>query len=167
MSITISAVGEDKKDIVLEKLSRLMENYSFETKGTEGSILPVSRDELLSDIGKSNLFVAYMESDFAGCVRLVEYGIAELRTLVVEPTNHRKKVGSSLIKKCVERAREKGYEKLYALTKDETKYKNLFIKNGFEYLTFIPDPKLERDCRNKCSLYPDKCNEVAFVHTFV
>ena len=56
--------------------------------------------------------------------------LAELRTLVVYPKYKRKGIGSTLVETCKNKAREIGYESLYALVKPDAY--DFFRKQGFE-----------------------------------
>ena len=141
----------------------LVDAYTFERRGVKGSLLPVKEFEVSSLIDQGSFFVAFREDDFVGCVSLREYdGIAEVRSLAVKDSHQFKKIGSMLIRQCVETAYERRYDNLYALTKKGLGH--VFESNGFKYTAVIPDPKIQRDCL-KCPLYRISCNEEAYIYT--
>lgn len=100
-----------------------------------GSLLAVDEETVKSRIEDGNFFVAYAGGNFAGCASLVEYGIAELRSLVVNPEYRGQGIGGKLIKAVKQHALDKGYEKLYALTQDNAY--SAFQKQGF-HKTEVP-----------------------------
>jgi amino-acid N-acetyltransferase len=65
-------------------------------------------------------------------------------------------IGSGLVKKCIEEARDIGVRKVFALTTRP----EFFIRLGFR---LVPNDDLPRiiwsECKN-CVKFPDKCDEV-------
>lgn len=136
-----------------------IDQYIFREDGS-GSLLPLNEDKVKYAIDKGGFFVAESENNVIGCCSIVGYnGIAELRTLVVYPKYKRKGIGSTLVETCKNKAREIGYESLYALVKPDAY--DFFRKQGFED-TQTPPEKMEKDCL-ECPLYNNGCNEIPIV----
>lgn len=104
-------------------------------------------------------FAACIEGNLVGCASVVEYGIAELRSLAIDPWYQSQGIGSALIEKCKEEAKLKGYGELYALVQDASR--SVFEKKGFVYAETPPE-KLNRDCAI-CPQYGNGCREYAVV----
>ena len=142
-----------------KKIFNIADKESFKKDGS-GSLIPLAMHTIETLVEDGNFYSGYYEDKFAGCVSLIEYnGMVELRSLVVKEKYREKGISSRLIEKCKKEAEKRGYNRLYALIK-ENNY-GLFKKHEF-YQAEKPPQKLERDC-NKCPTYGD-CKEEAFVY---
>jgi amino-acid N-acetyltransferase len=84
--------------------------------------------------------------------------LAEIRSLAVDNTFHKKGVGKKLVEYCINRATEFGIKNIFALT-----YKPEFFKKlGFDEISkdLLPK-KIWSDCL-KCPMFPD-CDEIAMM----
>lgn len=89
-------------------------------------------------------------------------GLAELRSLAVDPDSLGKGIGRRMVEACIDDARSLGVTEVFVLT---------FVKGFFEKMGFklakredLPQ-KIWTECRNKCVKYPDECNEMALLLT--
>ena len=142
----------------VEALYRLISSHAFSADGS-GVLLPLSRPAIREIIATGSFFVAECDSNLAGCASVVEYyGIAELRSLIVDPEYRGRGVSRALMQQCFERAAEKGHSVLYALTNEEAL--PAFLSEGFSR-TNTPPQKLMRDCQH-CPLNSNElCKEMA------
>ncbi len=142
-----------------KKIFNLTNKESFK-KDSSGSLMPLSIDTIETLVEEGSFYSGYYKDKFAGCVSLIEYnGMVELRSLVVNKNYRGKGISSRLIEKCKTEAEKRGYNRLYALIK-ENNY-DLFKKHEF-YQAEKPPQKLDKDC-SKCPTYRD-CKEEAFVY---
>ncbi len=141
-----------------EALFRLISSHAFNPDGT-GALLPLSRSAIGTIIEQGSFFVAECDSVLAGCASVAEYnGIAELRSLVVMPEFRGRGVSRRLMQWCLERAAERGYPVLYALTNEEAL--PAFLAEGFSRAE-TPPQKLLKDCQH-CPLNSNElCKEMA------
>lgn len=131
-----------------------------ESEVREGIILPRSDDEVATNIRS---YALAKDGD-----RLVGYGalhihspsLAEIRSLIVDREYRGRGVGVSIVKFCIEEAKELGVESLLVLTY----LPQFFQKMGFEEIekTAIPEHKIWADCI-KCIHFP-KCDEVSLIY---
>lgn len=150
---------ENASESDIPEILALIEKNKFRKNGT-GFLLQVSESSLKRLVAKGNFFAALSGKSLAGCASVAEHnGIAELRTLVVKDKYRGSGMGSALIEKCKQKALEKGYDKIYVLTK----FRNCkFLKrHGFRRIG-KPIEKMWKDCM-KCPLHKKGCNEVAMV----
>lgn len=84
--------------------------------------------------------------------------MAEIRSLAVKPEFSNKGIGSQLVGYLLDRAKEMGFSKVFALTYRQS----FFEKNGFKVTDIEHLPKkIWTDCL-KCVKYPD-CDETAVI----
>jgi amino-acid N-acetyltransferase len=82
--------------------------------------------------------------------------LGEIKSLVVEKKFQNQKIGSSLVKKCLDEAKELGVKKVFALTF----VPHFFKKLGFKEIEMKQLPtKIWSDCVN-CVYFPN-CKEKA------
>lgn len=93
-------------------------------------------DEDLSTLMRHG-FVAEREGQIVGfgAIEIYSKKLAEIQSLAVLPSLQGEGVGTQLVEKCVERAREEDVLELMAITASE----NLFRKVGFDF--FMPNQK--------------------------
>jgi amino-acid N-acetyltransferase len=75
----------------------------------------------------SSFFVAYSGGKLIGCCALQVYSkrIAEVRSLAVDPDFQDRGVASKLVRRCTERARERGVREVFAVTSQTTFFERL------------------------------------------
>ncbi|MBI4039421.1 GNAT family N-acetyltransferase [Candidatus Daviesbacteria bacterium] len=93
-----------------------------------GKILPRTRSEIQKEI--SSFFVAEEKKQIVGCVQLDVYSkkLAEIRSLVVDKNFRSNGIGSSLLRLCLKRAKQKRIREVLAVTADMPYFK----KHGFK-----------------------------------
>lgn len=128
-------------------LALMKDNY-FKEDGS-GFLLPADASSVRKVVKSGGFFVATMNNEVIGCASVVEYGIAEVRSLCVDSFYRHLGIGGMLIEECKSYASSKGYKKLYALVNSEAS--RLFYKHGFADDN-TPPQKIEKDCIN-CPLY--------------
>jgi N-acetylglutamate synthase-like GNAT family acetyltransferase len=116
---------------------------------TEGHLLPRSRDEIASRIGR--FLVAYDRGRMVGCADLAPLSrrVAEVRSLVVDDGARSCVIGPQLVPARARRALVAGFETLTAFTHTP----GYFVHLGFSIVphTWVPE-KIEADCRT-CSQF--------------
>ena len=151
----IKIVGANLSDV--PKIQKLLKNEI-----EKGVILYRSDDEIAMNI--RSYLIAKDENncdEIIGCVALHIYsmGLAEFRSMMVNQKYRMQGVGSLLIAKGIEDAKNLGLKEILVLT-----YKSYFFsKFGFREIPKIeiPDNKIWADCI-KCSQFP-VCEEVALI----
>lgn len=93
----------------------------------ESKILPRTKEELLSVI--SGFYVSEREGRVVGCCSLEIYNkkLAEIRSLVVDPTFRNQGIANELINSCIQEAKEKNIYEILTIT-DRV---SLFERQGF------------------------------------
>ena len=126
-----------------------------------GVILERSDDELATNI--RSYVLARAEGYLVGYTALHIHSarLAEIRSLIVDPTFRGQAVGKQMVTFALEEARELGLEEVLALTY----VPDFFRKLGFEEIAkeSIPEQKIWTDCI-KCIHFP-VCNEISLIYT--
>lgn len=85
-------------------------------------------------------------------------GLAEIRSLCIDPGHYRQGIGTALVRECVERALVKGRETAFVLTYAVS----LFEKLGFKTVDKSMLPmKVWNDCQG--CIHQERCDETAMV----
>jgi len=137
-----------------------MQHLVSEEVGT-GVILERSDDELATNI--RSYVLARAEGYLVGYTALHIHSarLAEIRSLIVDPTFRGQAVGKQMVTFALEEARELGLKEVLALTY----VPDFFRKLGFEEIAkeSIPEQKIWTDCI-KCIHFP-VCNEISLIYT--
>ena len=126
------------------------------TAAAAGAVVPQSLSEIYESI--RDFLVAEENGKVAGCcsLHIAWEDLAEVRSLVVLPTQQKKGVGAKLLKATLKEAKRLVLPKVFALTSQP----EFFQKYGFERISRKSLPhKIWGDCL-KCPKFP-KCDEVA------
>lgn len=127
----------------------------------KGDTLPRSRDALLRDI--LDFVVAEQQGKVIGCASLYIYetGLAEMRSVGVDPEVHGQGQGKALVDYMLQRARDLELERVIVLTRVAP----FFTKCGF---SGIDKETLPEKVMKDCELCPRKhaCDEVAMEYRF-
>lgn len=127
-----------------------------------GVILPRSDDEIATNI-RSYIVVCDNDAIVGFCaLHIHTVNLAEVRSLVVSKELRGSGVGSELVKKILQEAKNYEIQKVFTLT---------YRKSFFEKLGFVEIPKSElpaqkiwADCI-KCKHFP-VCDEIALIYNF-
>jgi amino-acid N-acetyltransferase len=124
-----------------------------------GVILPRSNDEIATNIRSYTL--AFDGDILIGfcALHVHSFSLAEIRSLIVKDLYRGLHVGSTLVIKCLEEAKNLGLKEILSLT-----YKQSFFENlGFIVIPkeSLPDHKIWADCI-KCKHFP-VCNEISLI----
>ena len=123
-----------------------------------GEMLPRTMGEVFENL--RDFFVVRPEHELMGCVALhiVWSDLAEIKSLAVPEDVQTKGLGSLLVEKAVEEARDIGLERVFALTYRPTFFERL----GFVQADVMTLPrKVWNECY-RCPKFPS-CNEIALV----
>ncbi|EXX87962.1 acetyltransferase [Paenibacillus darwinianus] len=135
----------------VETLYTLIEGYAL-----KGIMLPRSRETLGRQI--DTFVVAEVEGRIVGCGSLCRLGseLVEIRSLGISEGHKGLGIGSKLVDKLIEEARDQGIPKVMALTYEVS----FFRKNGFDVVDkeIFPE-KVWTDCIN-CAKQ-QCCDEIA------
>jgi amino-acid N-acetyltransferase len=124
----------------------------------QGQMLPRALSEIYEHI--RDYFVVRDENRVTGCIALhVNWvDLAELKSLAVEDSRQNQGIGSSLVRACLDEARELGILTGFCLTRTA----NFFEKHGFHLVDKMELPhKVWAECY-RCPKFPD-CDEVALI----
>jgi len=127
----------------------------------QGQMLPRALSEIYENI--RDYFVVRDENRVTGCIALhVNWvDLAELKSLAVEDSRQNQGIGSSLVRACLDEARELGILTVFCLTRTA----NFFEKHGFHLVDKMELPhKVWAECY-RCPKFPD-CDEVALIRHF-
>lgn len=139
-------------------MKRLIGSYA-----EKGEMLPRAMGEIYDNL--RDFFVAEEGGAIVGVAALhVGWeGMAELRSVAVSRDRLGRGIGRSLVRACLEDARELGVAEVFVLTYVD----GFFEKMGFASASRDDLPqKVWTECRNKCVKYPDECNETALTLKF-
>ena len=123
-----------------------------------GEMLPRTMGEVFENL--RDFFVVRPEEQLLGCVALhiVWSDLAELKSLAVPEDVQTRGLGSLLVNRAVDEAREIGLERVFALTYRPTFFERL----GFVQADVMTLPrKVWNECY-RCPKFPS-CNEIALV----
>ncbi len=123
-----------------------------------GEMLPRTMGEVFENL--RDFFVVRPEEELMGCVALhiVWSDLAEVKSLAVPEDVQAKGLGSILVQRAMEEAREIGLERVFALTYRPTFFERL----GFVQADVMTLPrKVWNECY-RCPKFPS-CNEIALV----
>ena len=135
------------------KMQELINYYA-----KEGLLLPVSLNQLYDNIRD---FWVYEEGgDIVGCAALhiVWEDLAEIRSLAVRESFHRRGIGKKLVEKCLKEASALGIKRVFVLTYQVEFFKKMGFK---EYEKSLLPHKVWTDCLN-CPKFPN-CDETAMI----
>ncbi len=121
-------------------------------------LLPRSLNDIYENL--RDFFVCREEDRLVGCAALhVSWkGLGEIRSLAVREDRQGGGIGTALVERCLEEARELGMDRVFVLTY----LPEFFLKFGFSLYPKENLPhKIWTDCLN-CPKFPD-CDEVALV----
>ena len=124
----------------------------------KGEMLPRALSEIYENI--RDYFVVRDENSIIGCVALhVNWvDLAEVRSLAVDEKRQGNGIGSSLVKACLEEAKELGIPTVFCLARRAS----FFQKHGFLLIDKMELPrKVWAECYH-CPKFPD-CDEVALI----
>ena len=124
-----------------------------------GVILPRSNDEIATNI--RSYMLAFDKEELIGfcALHVHSYTLAEIRSLIVKDEYRGKHVGSQIVNRCLDEAKNLGLKQVLALTYKQSFFENLgFIEIPKESL---PDHKIWADCI-KCKHFPI-CNEISLI----
>ncbi|SMP13839.1 amino-acid N-acetyltransferase [Desulfurobacterium pacificum] len=134
-----------------EKIQYLINEYA-----KQGLMLPRSINSIYENI--RDFWVCEENGEVVGTCALTIFwsDLAEIRSLAVAPEHVRKGIGTLLVKKSLEEAKELGIERVFTLTYQVEFFKKL----GFKEIDKNSLPhKIWRDCIN-CVKFPN-CDETA------
>ncbi|MGA8035158.1 MAG: GNAT family N-acetyltransferase [Candidatus Acidiferrales bacterium] len=123
---------------------------------TKELLLPRDLGDVASEI---DTFIVCEDSrTVVGCLSLVEYhaGLAEIRSVAVEPTRASRGIGSRLVRRALKDAASRGIARVLAVTGTP----GFFVRFGFRAAASASmSEKVERDCRGcakaqACRLLP-------------
>lgn len=126
------------------------------TAAAKGAVVPRSLSEIYESI--RDFLVSEENGKVVGCcsLHIAWEDLAEVRSLVVLPTQQKKGVGAKLLKATLKEAEQLALPRVFALTNKP----EFFQKYGFERISRKSLPhKIWGDCL-KCPKFP-KCDEVA------
>ncbi|NWF77739.1 MAG: N-acetyltransferase [Chloroflexi bacterium] len=123
-----------------------------------GEMLPRALSEIYEDI--RDYFVVRKGGKVIACAALhvTWVDLAELRSLAVDEKEQNQRVGSALVKACLEEAKELGIPRVFCLVRKTA----FFEKHGFQLIdkTELPQ-KVWAECY-RCPKFPN-CDEVALI----
>jgi amino-acid N-acetyltransferase len=122
----------------------------------KGLLLARNLDNVVGDI--DSFIVCEDAGTVVGCLSLVEYhaGLAEIRSVAVEPSRASSGIGSRLVRNALQLAAARGIARVLAVTGTP----EFFVRFGFEASSGeAMSEKIERDCRGctkarACALVP-------------
>ncbi|MEJ5348446.1 MAG: N-acetyltransferase [Desulfosoma sp.] len=126
----------------------------------EGKLLPRSLSDLYTHIREFVVWESPETGEILGCccLHIVWEDLAEVRSLAVLPQFQGRGIGTSLVRECLQEAKDLGIHRVFALTYEI----RFFEKLGFRITEKQSFPqKIWADCLH-CTKFPD-CDETAMV----
>ena len=139
MMITMTEIRRAKISDI-EPLSKLINVYA-----EKEIVLPRTKESLYQNI--FSIFVAVDEGKVVGTgsLSILDKELAEVRTLIVDPTMEKKGIGKLLVQRIIEETKRLGIDRLITLTYQA----EFFKKCGFEITVKDNMPqKVWKDCIN-------------------
>ncbi len=133
------------------KIQKLINHYA-----NKGILLPRSLSEIYEHI--RDYFIAEEDNRIIGvsALEICWEDLAEIRSLAVSEESQNRGIGSMLVKRCIDEAKELGIRKVFVLTY----VPDFFSRFGFEKIEKSSLPhKIWKDCL-KCPKFPE-CDEIA------
>ncbi|MBA7504403.1 Amino-acid acetyltransferase [subsurface metagenome] len=127
--------------------------------GDKGDILPRALSEIYENI--RDFFVVRNQGKVVACaaLRVSWLDLAEIRSLAVDEKNQNQEIGSSLVRACLDEAKDLGIPTVFCLTREPS----FFEKQGFKLVDKAELPrKVWGECY-RCPKFPD-CDEVALIY---
>jgi len=124
----------------------------------KGEVLPRALSEIYDGI--RDYFVVRKGGRVIACAALhvTWVDLAEIRSLAVDEKEQNQRVGSALVRACLEEARELGIPKVFCLVRKPA----FFKKHGFQLIDKKELPqKVWAECY-RCPKFPD-CDEIALM----
>jgi amino-acid N-acetyltransferase len=137
----------------IDKLYELIHFYA-----EQEIVLPRTKESLIKNIFP--IYVAVLDNQVVGCASLtiLDRQLAEIRSLVVDPSAKKMGIGKQLVEKIVGETKRLGIEKLITLTYQV----DFFQKCGFEVTIKDNMPqKVWKDCIHCPKLH--NCDEIAMI----
>lgn len=156
MTITQALKAERANQLDVDGITELVNSMAFSKDG--GDLLPRSRESVLQAVPE--FFVVRSAGRVVGCVAVINMGpgLAEVRSLAVDPGLQGQGAGRLLVNSCLEEARERRVHTLFALTRRPAFFERL----GFHQAEVVHFPKkVWQDCY-VCPRFVE-CDEVAVV----
>ena len=124
-----------------------------------GIILPRSDDEVAQNIRSYILAKSGEQIIGFGALHIIAPDLAEIRSLIVAPSEQKSGIGAKIVNELIAEARELGLTRVIALTYAQ----GFFEKLGFKLIekSQIPSQKIWSDCV-KCKHFPI-CDEKALM----
>ncbi len=125
----------------------------------QGEMLPRALSEIYENI--RDYFVVRGENRIIGCIALhVNWlDLAEIKSLAVDKKSQNQGIGSSLVRACLDEAKELAIPTVFCLTRRPA----FFEKHGFCLVDKMELPrKIWSECY-RCPKFPN-CDEVALIH---
>lgn len=141
----------------MSEIDTMVELFAEEVEA--GRMLPRKPAEMRAHV--DDWLVAELDGAIVGCVSLVFFNetLCEVRSLAVDASFRGNGLGGMLISAAVEMARQRGMQRVLALTRAEA----VFIRQGFEMDRVANYPeKVWRDC-TMCPLR-HRCDESAVIY---
>ncbi len=146
---TIRSAKFEEAEAIQNLLLRYTEN---------GQVLYRPLSEIEANIG--DFLVAVVDDKIVGTCSLKTAwtGLAEVRSLCIDPGHYRRGIGTALVRECVDRALRLGRETAFVLTYSVS----LFSKLGFTAVDKSTLPmKVWNDCKG--CIHQERCDETAMV----
>ncbi len=125
----------------------------------KGEVLPRALSEIYDGI--RDYFVVRKEGRVVACAALhvTWVDLAEIRSLAVDEQEQKQRIGSLLVRACIDEAKELGIPKIFCLVRKPAFFERL----GFQLIdkTELPQ-KVWAECY-RCPKFPN-CDEVALIH---
>lgn len=156
MTIAQVLQSERANHLDVDGITELVNSMAFSKDG--GDLLPRSRESVTQAIPE--FFVVRREGRVVGCVAVTNMGpgLAEVRSLAVDPGLQGQGAGRLLVNSCLDEARDRGVHTLFALTRRPAFFERL----GFHQAEVVHFPKkVWQDCY-VCPRFVE-CDEVAVV----
>lgn len=148
-------------------IKEIIESYT-----KEGTMLPRPIYEIYESI--RDFSVATVNRKIVGCCALHIFGkeyrpeskkeksiLAEIRALAVARTWQKRKIGTKMVKNCVEEGKKLGITKIFILTVKENL--DFFKRLGFKGIKRAKLPqKIWQECV-RCPRFPSECNEYPLI----
>jgi amino-acid N-acetyltransferase len=122
----------------------------------DGTLLPRPRANLIQHLRDFQVALAGQERIGCGALQIVETGLAEIRSVAVDPAWRGRSVGSGILRALLEDARELGLPRVFCLTRRP----DFFGRHGFREVSKDRFPaKIWGDCLSCPRRFA--CDEIA------
>ncbi len=139
-TVSISEIRPEDNVKVPQLIRKVLVEMGVPKRGTAYADQALDRMYEIYDVPRADYFLAVEDGEIVGCAGIAQLenyqgNVCELQKMYFLEEARGRGLGAKMIKTCLDRARNYGYEKVYLETMPYMKAaQQLYKKSGFEYI---------------------------------